>query len=94
MFTSPSVVAAVDVVATHTYADAQHNANWNSLKVAAQNKPVWFGCNVGADRDRDSGIMDIGIHDYKQIGYNNKMTKEEKLRKGKDCFYPPLKLDS
>ena len=45
-----------------------------------QNKPVWFGCNVGADRDRDSGIMDIGIHDYKQLGYNNKMTKEEKLR--------------
>ena len=41
MFTSPSVEAAVDVVATHTYADAQHNANWNSLKVAAQNKPVW-----------------------------------------------------
>ncbi len=25
--------------------------------------------------------MDIGIHDYKQTGYNNKMTKEEKLRK-------------
>ena len=45
-----------------------------------QNKPVWFGCNVGAERDRDSGIMDIGIHDYKQIGYNNKMSKEEKLR--------------
>lgn len=41
MFTSPSVEAAVDVVATHTYADAQHNANWNSLKLAAQNKPVW-----------------------------------------------------
>ena len=41
MFTSPSVEAAVDVVATHTYADAQHNANWNSLKIAAQNKPIW-----------------------------------------------------
>ena len=41
MFTNPSVEAAVDVVATHTYADAQHNANWNSLKLAAQNKPVW-----------------------------------------------------
>jgi bleomycin hydrolase len=45
-----------------------------------QNKPVWFGCNVGAERDRDSGIMDICIHDYKQIGYYNKMSKEEKLR--------------
>ena len=41
MFTNPSVEAAVDVVATHTYADAQHNANWNGLKLAAQNKPVW-----------------------------------------------------
>ena len=45
-----------------------------------QNKPVWFGCNVGADRDKESGIMDIGIHDYKLINYNNKMSKEEKLK--------------
>lgn len=41
MFTSPAVEAAVDVVATHTYADSGHNANWNSLKTASQNKPVW-----------------------------------------------------
>ena len=41
MFTSPAVEAAVDVVATHTYADSGHNANWNSLKLASQNKPVW-----------------------------------------------------
>jgi O-glycosyl hydrolase len=41
MFTSPAVEAAIDIVATHTYADAQHNANWNGLKLAAQNKPVW-----------------------------------------------------
>ena len=33
-----------------------------------QNKPVWFGCNVGAERDKDSGIMAIGIHNYNQIG--------------------------
>jgi len=30
--------------------------------------------------DKDSIIIDIDIHDYKQLGYNNKMTKEEKLR--------------
>lgn len=41
MFASSVVESAVDVVATHTYADSNHNANWNSLKVAAVNKPVW-----------------------------------------------------
>jgi O-glycosyl hydrolase len=41
MFSSPEVVSAIDVVATHTYADSGHNANWNSLKTASQNKPVW-----------------------------------------------------
>ena len=41
MFTNPAIEAAIDVVATHTYADAQHNANWSNLKLAAQNKPVW-----------------------------------------------------
>ncbi len=45
-----------------------------------KNLPVWFGCNVGAERDRESGIMDLGIHNFNQLGYNNKMTKEEKLR--------------
>ena len=45
-----------------------------------QNKPVWLGCNVGTNRDKESGIMDIGIHDYKLINYNNKMSKEEKLK--------------
>jgi bleomycin hydrolase len=45
------------------------------------NKPVWFGCNVGADRDRESGIMDVQIHNYKDaFGWSNKMTKEEKLK--------------
>ena len=41
MFSSPEVVSAIDVVATHTYADSGHNANWNSLKTASQNKPIW-----------------------------------------------------
>ena len=41
MFSSPEVVSAIDIVATHTYADSGHNANWNSLKTASQNKPVW-----------------------------------------------------
>ncbi len=46
------------------------------------NQPVWFGCNVGAERDKESGIMDIDIHNYKQyFGIQSLMTKEEKLRK-------------
>ena len=46
------------------------------------NQPVWFGCNVGAERDKESGIMDINIHNYKQFcGFQNSLTKEEKLRK-------------
>lgn len=41
MFESSAVESAVDIVATHTYADLDHNANWNSLKIAAADKPVW-----------------------------------------------------
>jgi len=41
MFSSSAVKSAVDIVATHTYADSNHNANWNSLKTASSNKPVW-----------------------------------------------------
>ena len=41
MFTSPAVESALDIVGTHTYADSGHNANWNSLKIASQNKPIW-----------------------------------------------------
>jgi len=41
MFASPTVKSAIDIVATHTYADSNHDANWDALKVAASNKPVW-----------------------------------------------------
>ena len=41
IFTSPAVESALDIVGTHTYADSGHNANWNSLKIASQNKPIW-----------------------------------------------------
>lgn len=41
MFGAAPVSAAVDIVATHTYADKNHNANWNRLKVASANKPIW-----------------------------------------------------
>ena len=41
MFADDKVKNAVDIVATHTYADPNHNANWRLLKQAAANKPVW-----------------------------------------------------
>jgi len=41
MFQNEAVENAVDIVGTHTYADPNHNANWSSLKDAANNKPVW-----------------------------------------------------
>jgi O-glycosyl hydrolase len=41
MFTDAEVKSAVDVVATHTYADGSHNADWSVLKTAASGKPVW-----------------------------------------------------
>ena len=41
MFENSAVEEAVDIIGTHTYADPNHNANWNALKVAANGKPVW-----------------------------------------------------
>ncbi len=44
------------------------------------NLPVWFGCDVGAERDKETGIMDVGIFDYKTMyGINFDLTKEQKL---------------
>lgn len=41
MFADPLVKSAIDIVATHTYADPNHNTSWGALKTAADNKPVW-----------------------------------------------------
>ncbi len=44
------------------------------------NLPVWFGCDVGAERDKETGIMDVGIFDYQTMyGINFDLTKEQKL---------------
>ena len=50
MFSSPAVQEAVDIVGTHTYADSNHNANWNALKGAANGKQVWVteSANLGS----------------------------------------------
>jgi bleomycin hydrolase len=45
------------------------------------NQPVWFGCDVGAECDKDTGIHDIKLYDYESfMNYNISMSKEEKLR--------------
>ena len=41
MFQDSATKSAVDVIATHTYYDSNHNANWSSLLSAADGKPVW-----------------------------------------------------
>lgn len=46
-----------------------------------KNQPVWFGCDVGAHRDRDSGVEDLDIIDYSRIlNIQITMDKEERLR--------------
>lgn len=52
-----------------------------SKKSINNNQPVWFGCEVSAECDRDTGIHDLDLYDYKSfMGHTIYMTKEEKLR--------------
>ena len=41
MFQDSATKSAVDVIATHTYYDSNHDANWSSLGPLADGKPVW-----------------------------------------------------
>ena len=41
MFQDSATKNAVDVVATHTYYDSDHDANWSSLESVSDGKPVW-----------------------------------------------------
>ncbi len=41
MFQDSATKSAVDVVATHTYYDSNHDANWSSLASEADGRPVW-----------------------------------------------------
>jgi bleomycin hydrolase len=50
----------------------------NSIK---DNNAVWFGCDVGAHRDRESGVHHPNIIDYHKIlELTNTMNKEDRLR--------------
>ena len=41
MFLDAETKEAISAIATHTYYDSSHNADWNSLVYAADGKPVW-----------------------------------------------------
>lgn len=45
------------------------------------NNPVWFGCDVGTEWDRNSGIHHVGIMDFNNVvGLNVSLTKEKRLK--------------
>lgn len=45
------------------------------------NRPVWFGSDVSAEYDMNTGIHDIDVYDFESfMDYKNTMTKEDKLR--------------
>ena len=45
------------------------------------NMPVWFGCDVSSERDKSSGVEDVGIIDYGIVGMNtSNMDKEARLK--------------
>ena len=71
MFAVPGATNAVDVVATHTYGNKNHDANWNALKTAASGKPVWV-TESAALHSTDQSMTDAA-HYIKWIlnGFNN-----------------------
>lgn len=45
-----------------------------------QGQPVWFGCDVGQERDKASGNCNVGIINNSVVGLVDTLTKEKKLR--------------
>ncbi len=64
------------------------NVEMETLKQAAiamikDEKPVWFGCDVGKEFDRDLGLMDLELYDYADVyGLEFGMNKAERLDYG------------
>ncbi len=68
-----------------------NHVNWINVPIERLNeltkksiddkKAVWFGCDVGAEHDKETGIHDIGLYDVKTfMNYKISMSKEDKLR--------------
>ena len=64
------------------------NVELDVLKRAAvaqikDEKPVWFGCDVGKSFDRDLGLMDVELYDYEGVyGTSFDLNKAERLDHG------------
>ncbi|MFH1421463.1 MAG: C1 family peptidase [Planctomycetota bacterium] len=54
-----------------------------AMKTLQSGEPVWFGCDVGKQMEREKGIWDAKLNDYESI-YNTTLTlnKEERLLYG------------
>ena len=61
MFGNPNVVAATDIVATHTYQNPLNPSDWSSLHTAALDKPIWV-TEAGNLRSPDWDMEDASYH--------------------------------
>ncbi len=54
-----------------------------ALSMIKEERPVWFGCDVGKSFDRDLGLMDAELYDYTGLyGTDFRMSKSERLDYG------------
>jgi bleomycin hydrolase len=58
-----------------------------AIQQLKDNEPVWFGCDVGKMLDRESGIMDTALYDYRSaLDVPFHMTKAERLDYGESLM--------
>ncbi len=58
-----------------------------TVKMIKEGRPVWFGCDVGKTFDRDLGIMDLELFDFKGIyGLDFGMDKAQQLDYGQSLM--------
>ena len=70
MFGNPNVIAATDIVATHTYQNPINPSDWSSLDTAALDKPIWV-TEAGNLHSPDWDMEDASYHiDRIMDGFN------------------------
>lgn len=58
-----------------------------AIKSIKNNEPVWFGCDVGKQSTRDSGIMDLHAYNYKDtLNDDINLTKGQRLDYGESLL--------
>ncbi len=59
----------------------------SAVQMIKDGKPVWFGCDVGKTFDRDMGLMDLELFDYKGVyGVDFGMNKAQQLDYGQSLM--------